>query len=66
MVTRKSPKRMNRPYNSIRNPVKGQRKRMRRIPAAKAAVPLSFWGRVKKTNVFWTPMMRVRPIRKRI
>jgi hypothetical protein len=39
---------------------------MRRIPAVKAAVPLSFWGRVKKTRVFWTPMIRVRPIRKRI
>jgi hypothetical protein len=34
--------------------VKGQRKRIRRIPAAKAAVPLSFCGRVKKTMVFWT------------
>lgn len=36
------------------------------MPAAKAAVPLSFWGRVKKAMVFWTPMIRVRPMRKRI
>jgi hypothetical protein len=57
---------MNSPYNSIRKPVNGQRIRIRIIPAVKAAVPLSFWGRVKKTIVFWTPIMRVRPIRKRI
>lgn len=57
---------MKSPYNSIKKPVKGQRKRMRRIPMQKAAVPLSFWGREKKTSVFWTPMMRVKPIRKRI
>lgn len=65
-MTRKSPNRMNSPYNSIKKPVNGQRKRMRRIPAEKAAVPLSFWGREKKTRVLWRPMMRVKPIRKRI
>ena len=57
---------MNSPYNSIRKPVNGHRRRIRMMPAEKAAVPLSFWGRVKKTIVFWTPMIRVRPIRKRI
>lgn len=36
------------------------------MPAAKAAVPFSFWRREKKAMVFWRPMMRVRPIRKRI
>ena len=66
MVTRKSPNRMNSPYSSIRNPVSGQRRRIRMMPAAKAAVPLSFWGRVKKAMVFWTPMIRVKPMRKRI
>lgn len=43
-----------------------QRRRMRMIPEAKAAVPLSFWGRVKKTRVFWRPIIRVSPMRKRI
>lgn len=66
MVIRKSPKRMKRPYNSTPNPMMDQRRRMRMIPDAKAAVPLSFWGRVKKTRVFWRPMIRVRPMRKRI
>lgn len=66
IVVRKSPKRMNRPYSSIRKPVSGQRKRMRRIPKTKAAVPLSFWRREKKAKVFSTPIMRVRPMRKRI
>lgn len=66
MVIRKSPKRMNSPYVSIRKPVNGQRIRMRMIPAAKAAVPFSFWGREKNTSVFWKPIIRVRPIRKRI
>jgi hypothetical protein len=47
-------------------PQSGQRRRMRIMPAEKAAVPLSFWGREKKTKVFWKPMIRVRPIRKRI
>lgn len=39
---------------------------MSRIPPANAAVPLSFAGREKKAIVFWMPIMRVRPIRKRI
>jgi hypothetical protein len=43
-----------------------QRKRMRSRPAKKAAVPLSFWRRAKKSAVFWGPIMRVRPRRKRI
>lgn len=65
-MIRKSPKRINRPYSSIRKPVRGQRRRIRRMPAANAAVPFSFWRREKKAMVFWSPMMRVRPIRKRI
>lgn len=36
------------------------------IPTVKAAVPFNFAGREKKTIVFWTPIIRVRPIRKRI
>lgn len=36
------------------------------MPAQKATVPLSFCGREKKRRAFWKPMMRVRPIRKRI
>lgn len=36
------------------------------MPHAKATVPLIFWRREKKAMVFWSPMMRVKPIRKRI
>jgi hypothetical protein len=57
---------MNSPYSSIRNPVSGHRRRMRRIPTVNAAVPLSFCRREKKAMVFWSPIMRVRPMRKRI
>jgi hypothetical protein len=39
---------------------------MRAMPAAKAAVPFHFWRRAKKAEVFCTPIIRVRPIRKRI
>lgn len=45
----------------------GQRKnRIRQIPTRKAAVPFSFWRRAKKARVFWRPIIRVRPITKRI
>jgi hypothetical protein len=57
---------MKRPYSSIRKPVNGQRSRMRTMPTVKAAVPFNFAGREKKAIVFWTPIIRVRPIRKRI
>lgn len=57
---------MNRPYNSTRKPTNGQRIKMRMIPTVKAAVPFNFAGREKKVIVFWTPIIRVRPIRKRI
>lgn len=66
IVAKKSPNRTRIPYSSIRKPKKGQRKRMRAMPAAKAAVPFHFWRRAKKAAVFCTPIMRVRPIRKRI
>ena len=66
MVIRKSPKRINRPYSSIRKPVSVQRKRIRKMPQRKAAVPWSFWRRVKKAIVFWRPIIRLRPMRKRI
>lgn len=66
MVAKKSPKSTKMPYSSTKKPVNGQRRRMRRIPAANAAVPLSFWRRAKKIKVFCKPMMRVRPMRKRI
>lgn len=36
------------------------------MPEANAAVPFSFWRRAKKRAVFWMPMMRVKPQRKRI
>lgn len=66
IVAKKSPNRMNMPYSSIRKPVRGQRRRIRAMPKAKAAVPLSFVLREKKRRVFWRPIIRVRPIRKRI
>ena len=66
MVMRKSPNRIKMPYSSIRKPVNGQRRRMRKIPDANAAVPFIFWGREKKAMVFGRPIISVRPIRKRI
>jgi len=57
---------MKRPYSSIKKPVKGQRRRMRIIPAVNAAVPFNFCGREKNATVFWTPIISVKPIRKRI
>ena len=66
MVIKKSPKRINSPYSSIRKPVSVQRKRIRKMPQRKAAVPWSFWRRVKKAIVFWRPIIRLRPMRKRI
>lgn len=66
IVPKKSPNKMKIPYNSTRNPIKGQRIRISNRPAKKAAVPLSFWRRAKKRSVFWGPIMIVRPIRKRI
>lgn len=66
IVPRKSPKRMKMPYNSIKNPTSGQRKRMSATPPKNAAVPLSFCRRAKKSSVFCGPMIMVRPIRKRI
>ena len=65
-MPRKSPNRMKMPYNSTRNPISGQRKRMSVRPAKKAAVPLAFCLRAKKRRVLAGPIMMVRPIRKRI
>ena len=36
------------------------------MPEAKAMVPLIFWRRVKKARVLESPIIRERPIRKRI
>lgn len=66
IVPRKSPNRMKMPYSSTRNPTRAQRIKIRVRPAKKAAVPLSFWRRAKKSAVFWGPIIIVRPRRKRI
>ena len=66
IVAKKSPNRTRIPYSSIRKPKKGHRRRMRAMPAVKAAVPFHFCRRAKKAAVFCTPIMRVSPIRKRI
>lgn len=66
IVAKKSPNSTNIPYSSIRKPKKGQRRRISRMPAAKASVPFHFWRRAKKALVFCTPIMSVRPMRKRI
>ena len=66
MVPRKSPKRTKMPQSSTANPTRGQRRRMRAMPAKKAAVPFAFCLRAKKRSVFCGPMMIVRPMRKRI
>lgn len=54
------------PYSSTRKPISGHLNRISASPAKKAAVPLSFCLRAKKTSVFCGPMMMVRPMRKRI
>lgn len=66
MVPRKSPNSTMMPYSSTRKPISGHLKRISASPAKKAAVPLSFCLRAKKTSVFCGPMMMVRPMRKRI
>ena len=66
IVEKKSPKSTNMPYNSIRKPVMGHRRIMSMMPVAKPAVPFNFWRLAKKTAVFWRPIIRVRPRRKRI
>lgn len=66
IVIRKSPNRINKPYSSMTNPVRGQRKRINDTPTRKATVPFIFWRRVKKAIVLLRPMIRLSPIRKRI
>lgn len=66
IVAKKSPKRTNMPYSSTRNPIRGQRNKIRRIPAEKAAVPLIFSLLAKKTKVFCNPMINVRPMTNKI
>ena len=66
IVAKKSPKSTNMPYSSMMKPMKAQRMRIRLIPATKASVPFHFCLRAKKATVFVVPIMKVRPIRKRI
>jgi hypothetical protein len=66
MVAKKSPNKTKMPYSSTRNPVRGHLTSIKMMPAANAAVPFNFCRRAKNTNVFCSPMMRVRPMRKRI
>lgn len=66
IVAKKSPNNTNIPYNSMMNPKNAQRMRISAIPATKASVPFHFWRRAKKATVLVVPMMRVRPMRKRI
>lgn len=65
-VAKKSPNKIMIPYNSTKNPTRGQRNRIKRIPIVKANVPRSFWRRAKKERVFEGPRIRGRPIRKRM
>ena len=65
IVMRKSPNNMKSPYSSMINPVSGQRRRIREMPARKATVPLIFWRRVKKAIVLFRPIIRLRPTRNR-
>lgn len=66
ICAKKSPNSTKMPYSSMIKPKNAQRIRIRRIPRAKAAVPFHFWRRAKKARVFVVPIMRVRPIKKRI
>ena len=61
MVAKKSPKSTNIPYSSTKNPTRGHRSKISRIPEANAAVPLTFCLLAKKSAVFWRPMIRVSP-----
>lgn len=65
-VAKKSPNSTNIPYSSTRNPIRGHLKRIRTMPTANAAVPLIFCRRAKNRAVFWSPMIKVSPSRKRI
>jgi hypothetical protein len=66
IVAKKSPNNTKIPYNSIMKPKKAQRRRMRVMPSVKAAVPFHFCRRAKKVSVLAAPIMRVKPMRKRI
>lgn len=66
MVAMKSPNRTRMPYSSMMKPKNAQRIRISVMPKAKAAVPFHFCLRAKKATVLVVPIMRVRPIRKRI
>lgn len=66
IVTKKSPNSTAIPYSSTQNPISAHRSKMSMMPATKAAVPLSLFRRAKKSTVFCGPMIRGRPMRKRI
>lgn len=66
IVAKKSPNRTKMPYSSIKKPMKVQRMKIRIMPTAKASVPCHFCRRAKKSAVLAGPIIRVRPIRKRI
>lgn len=66
IVAKKSPNSTKTPYISTMKPTKAHLSRIRTMPVANAAVPLSFCRRAKNTSVFWKPMMIVKPMRKSI
>ena len=66
IVAKKSPNKTRMPYSSIKKPKNAQRIRISVMPRAKAAVPFHFCLRAKKARVFCVPIIKVRPIRKRI
>jgi len=66
MVAKKSPNRTKIPYSSTKKPMNAHLINIKQIPTANAAVPLIFCRRAKKANVFWMPIISVRPIRKRM
>ena len=66
IVRKKSPNNTAIPYPSTKKPINAQRNNMSIIPAANAAVPFIFSLLAKNRRVFCGPMIRGRPMRKRI
>jgi hypothetical protein len=60
------PNRYTRPYSCAIMPNTGQRIKTRKTPPKKATMPFMRSGREKKRNVRDTPMVKVRPVKKRM
>lgn len=66
IVVKNSPNNTNTPYPSTKNPMSGNRNKIRAKPPRNAAVPRHFCRRAKKSNVLCAPRRSDMPARKRI